>query len=167
MVTVHSEHCDATSGVRWRRFFPPSSSLESRWYWNEERQLAVDSFTYLGIRDFAAFGFRLEPMTWEEFEREKGDAAAARAISGIRKPHPCGGDFVGFKHVTEAVWILGVPIPRSLALIADGISMPHTDGGGWWVEVEVEHGLLGRIVSYRGDVRVGAEGGEFDLNFDE
>ena len=61
--------------------------------------------------------------------------------------------FVGFDHITEKVWILGIPVPLSMALIADGRSMPHEDGGGWHVYVEVKHALIGRVVSYEGDVR--------------
>jgi hypothetical protein len=32
-----------------------------RWYFDEASQLAVDSFTWRGFKDFAAFGFTLEP----------------------------------------------------------------------------------------------------------
>ena len=62
--------------------------------------------------------------------------------------------YLGFSHVTEAVWILGVPVPLSLALTADGVSMPHVDGNGWRVEVEVSHAVVGRVVTYKGDVRM-------------
>lgn len=34
-----------------------------RWYYDETSQLAVDSFTWMGIKDFAAFGFTLEPCS--------------------------------------------------------------------------------------------------------
>ena len=60
----------------------------------------------------------------------------------------------GFEHITDSVWILGIKVPLSLALKADGRSLPHKDGGGWRVEVEVSHSFVGRVVSYEGDVRV-------------
>jgi hypothetical protein len=132
-VEVASTFDPSTGGVWWRRQFWPSLNLESRWYFDEESQLAVDSFTYLGIRDFAAFGFTLEPE----------DA-----------PHTDVSGFVGFRHVTKKAWVLGVPVPLSFALAADGVSMPHADGLGWRVEVCVEHALLGKVVSYSGDVRL-------------
>jgi len=133
IVEVTSTFCAATGGVQWHRNFWPSLSLESRWYFDEPSQLAIDSFTYLGIRDFAAFGFALEPE----------DA-----------PHTPDSGFVGFRHVTKKAWILGVPVPLALSLVADGVSMPHEDGLGWRVEVCVEHALLGTIVEYLGDVRL-------------
>jgi hypothetical protein len=45
-------------------------------------------------------------------------------------------------------------VPLSFALIADGVSMPHEDGGGWHVNVVIEHALIGKVVSYCGDVRI-------------
>lgn len=151
VVTVRSEVRDDTGDVHWHRFFPPSTDLESRWTWSGERQLAVDSFTYLGIRDFAAFGFRLDPVSAEEFWRERGDERATEANT-----------YMGFRHITEAAWIMGIPIPLSLALIADGTSVPHSDGNGWYVEVEVQHSVLGKVVSYIGDVRLENEEKEDD-----
>ena len=56
VVEVSSEFCEATGGVKWARFFPPSCRMGSRWYWDEKKQLAVDSFTYLGIPDFGELG---------------------------------------------------------------------------------------------------------------
>lgn len=132
-VTVTSTFCEKTGGVHWKRIFPAGCLLQSRWYWDDKSKLAVDSFTYLGIPDFAAFGFVLEPV----------DA-----------PHSHKSGFIGFKHITKKVWILGIPVPLSLALIADGVSIPHEDGGGWTVDVSVEHLLVGRVVSYVGEVRV-------------
>ena len=132
-VVVTSEYCAKTGGVQWERRFPGAAGpLSSRWYFDEKSGLAVDSFTWLGIKDFAAFGFELVPVPLE------GGGSA----------------LVGFRHVTKRAWVFGVPVPLGLALTADGVSMPHSDGGGWDVEVDVSHALLGTVVSYRGNVRL-------------
>jgi hypothetical protein len=81
-VVVTSRFCAETGGVQWRRVFPGNCVIESRWYFDESTQLAVDSFTYLGISDFAAFGFALEP---------------------VEAPHIQTSGFMGFRHVTKAV----------------------------------------------------------------
>ena len=132
-VVVTSAFDAASGGVKWARLFPRSPVLESRWYFDEASGLAIDSFTFVGIKDFAAFGFDLLPE---------------------KAPHTDKSGYVGFRHITRAVWIMGVPVPLSLALIADGVSMPHEDGGGWTVDVLVEHKFLGTVVSYTGDVRL-------------
>ena len=46
-------------------FYPPTLVVLRihRWYFDETSQLAVDSFTWMGIKDFAAFGFTLEPCS--------------------------------------------------------------------------------------------------------
>lgn len=54
-------------------------------YWHENSRLAVDSFEYLGMKDFAAFGFDLVPV---EVRRTSGAAVAAKPP----RPHffaPC------------------------------------------------------------------------------
>ena len=150
-VSVQSSKCEMSASVRWKRFFAPANRLESRWLWNSQRQLAVDSFTYLGISDFAAFGFRLVPISWSQYAKEEV-ASGMKLDENFEEAQ--GNDFLGFRHVTEQVWVLGVPLPSDLALTADGVSMPHRDGRGWFVNVDVTHRLLGQIVSYRGNVRV-------------
>ena len=54
---VESQICAVTGDVLWKRLFPPSTRMESRWYWSDKHKLAVDSFTYLGIRDFGNLAF--------------------------------------------------------------------------------------------------------------
>jgi len=129
-------------GVAWTRQFPGMAGpLMSRWYYDEASQLAVDSFAWRGITDFAAFGFVLEPV---EAEPQPGTAATVTS----------GASMVGFRHVTKQAWVLGLPLPKWLAMSADGVSLPHADGLGWDVEVEVAHPLVGKVVSYRGSVRL-------------
>lgn len=133
--------------VYWDRQFPEGVGIQSRWYFDEKSQLAVDSFTYLGIPDFAAFGFDLVPVDADNQVLTEAEAAASEgedSASVVR----------GFRHVTRKVWILGVPLPSALAVTADGVSMAHDDGQGWNVHVAVVHPLFGLVVSYDGDVRL-------------
>ena len=111
------------------------------------------------IQQPAAFGFRLVPIE-PPAEPSPGDPSVkgggevegegGGSAKGAAQRNP----YLGFEHVTEAVWIMGVPVPLSLALTADGVSMPHVDGKGWRVEVEVSHAVVGRVVTYKGDVRM-------------
>ena len=128
--------------VRWDRRFPEGVGIQSRWYFDEGSKLAVDSFTYLGIPDFAAFGFELVPVdASNRVVRTERDGSSANVVRG-------------FRHVTKKVWILGVPLPAALSLTADGVSIAHEDGRGWLVQVAVVHPLFGLVVSYDGDVRL-------------
>lgn len=127
--------------VYWDRQFPEGVRIQSRWYFDEASQLAVDSFTYLGIPDFAAFGFELVPVDTSD---RVVDTSAVEGAGAVR----------GFRHVTKKVWILGVPLPAALSLCADGVSIAHEDGLGWLVQVAVVHPLFGLVVSYDGDVRL-------------
>lgn len=127
---VESTYDPETNSVHWVRDFPGNCRLRSRWYYHEGTSVAVDSFEYMGIKDFAAFGFDLV------------------ACEG---PTP---DSVGFKHITRSAWIMGVPVPLWMALTADGASIPHEDGEGWSVEVRIHHVLLGDVTGYSGDVRL-------------
>lgn len=147
-VVVRS-HIDAAAAsthgvVRWDRQFPGGVQIKSRWYFDEASQLAVDSFTYLGIPDFAAFGFELVPV---DSSNRVVDVSAPSGTGAVR----------GFRHVTKKVWILGVPLPTALSLCADGVSIAHEDGLGWLVQVAVVHPLFGLVVSYDGDVRLTAD----------
>ena len=144
VVVTSTASVSTPGGVDWARLFPRgcisgqmAPPLESRWYYDEVTGLAVDSFTWWGIKDFAAFGFVLEPM----------EVPGHEAASGL----------LGFRHVTKRAWVLGVPVPLALSLSADGVSLPHEDGRGWRVEVAVEHPLVGLVVAYSGDVRVVTE----------
>jgi len=137
--------------VYWDRQFPEGVGIQSRWYFDEKSQLAVDSFTYLGIPDFAAFGFDLVPVDAENQVITAEDAAAA--VAGD-EDGTCNSIVRGFRHVTRKVWILGVPLPSALAVTADGVSMAHDDGLGWNVHVAVVHPVFGLVVSYDGDVRL-------------
>jgi hypothetical protein len=132
-VVVKSKICPETNALRWVRQFPASPVMESEWYYDEKEQLAVDSFDFLGIRKFASFGLKLVP---------------------IDAPHTPTTGYQGFQHLSSKMWVMGIPIPPMLAMTADGLSLPHEDGKGWRVEVLVEHPLLGKIVSYTGDVRL-------------
>jgi hypothetical protein len=127
--------CTEGEEVHWRREFP-GSTIKSRWYWHQEEQLAVDSFEYLGIKDFAAFGFDLVP-----FEHEVCEGGKTSTVTG-------------FAHITRAQWILGFKLPAMLSLKADGTSTPFVDGTGWKVHVKVEHPVVGMVVAYDGDVTV-------------
>jgi len=156
---------DAAGGVvHWDRRFPQGVNIQSRWYFDEGSQLAVDSFTYLGIPDFAAFGFELVPVdannrvvTAPPASAEAGAAADEEAAASEGGAI---GSVRGFRHVTKKVWILGVPLPSALSITADGVSMAHEDGKGWLVKVAVVHPLFGLVVSYDGDVRLIADDAE-------
>lgn len=163
-VVVRSRVDETGDVVHWDRRFPEGVGIKSRWYFDEGSQLAVDSFTYLGIPDFAAFGFELVPVdasnrvvhTEREAESEP-ERARQREGDGV-----AGGSSAnavrGFRHVTKKVWILGVPLPAALSVTADGVSIAHEDGLGWLVQVAVVHPLFGLVVSYDGDVRLVGDG---------
>jgi hypothetical protein len=57
----------------------------------------------------------------------------------------------GFSHDNKAFWVLGVPI---YGVTADGVTIAHEDGNGWFVNVTVKMPLVGKLVEYRGDVYV-------------
>ena len=142
--------------VHWDRRFPEGVGIKSRWYFDEDSQLAVDSFTYLGIPDFAAFGFDLVPV--DAGNRVVVPAPPPPADDGEEKAaHSSVAAVRGFRHVTKKVWILGVPLPAALSLCADGVSIAHEDGLGWLVQVAVVHPLFGLVVSYDGHVRLIAD----------
>lgn len=103
--------------------------------------LQIDSFEYLGIKDFAAFGFDLVPVEVPGVDAATGKESRESTV-------------LAFKHITKAQWILGVRLPQLLALRADGQTTPHTDGKGWKVDVAVEHPIVGLIVAYNGNVRL-------------
>jgi len=85
----------------------------------------------LVLEDFGLFqfGFHLKPFT----------------KSGVTK---------GFHHVTKRMYILGIPIPRFLGLVADGITRVSESGDGWFVDVEVSSPIFGLLVSYQGHVQL-------------
>ena len=99
------------------------------------------SFEYLGIKDFAAFGFDLVPVEVPGIDAKTGQVES-------------GSNVLAFKHITKAQWVLGVRLPKQLSLRADGQTTPHVDGRGWKVEVAVEHPLVGLVVAYNGNVRL-------------
>ena len=59
----------------------------------------------------------------------------------------------GFAHAQRRMWCFGLPVPRFTAPTAVGVSLPHADGKGWWVDVWVTLPLVGPLVSYQGHVR--------------
>jgi len=132
-VVVTSKICPESDSLFWTRQFPSSPIMQSQWYYDEKEQLAVDSFSFMGIPNFARFGLKLVPINTPHFETT---------------------GFQGFHHLSSKLWILGMPLPSFLEMKADGLSMPHEDGKGWRVEVLVEHAIFGKIVSYSGDVRL-------------
>ncbi|KNC53875.1 uncharacterized protein AMSG_12292 [Thecamonas trahens ATCC 50062] len=63
----------------------------------------------------------------------------------------------GFRHTTKGMFLLWglVRIPFPLMLRGDGYSLAHPDGRGWYVKVDIDAPIIGRLVSYEGDVQGG------------
>jgi hypothetical protein len=59
----------------------------------------------------------------------------------------------GFVHVCRQVWLFRVPVPF-LGLTADGATLFHADGKGWYVYVSATSKYVGTLVSYTGHVRL-------------
>ena len=124
----------------WHRSFD-STTLESKMEFRDG--LMVESFWIgpLGLKMIpASFGFHLQPI-----KPEGTDAMHYR----------------GFRHITKRMWIFGLPVPRALALTADGTSiqvptgekMANNDSAhGWAVKVSLDAPWIGKMLSYDGEV---------------
>lgn len=60
----------------------------------------------------------------------------------------------GFAHVQQRLWVLGIPVPDWMAVRANGVSLPHHDGLGWFVKVRVSAPIIGEVLTYTGHVRL-------------
>lgn len=58
-----------------------------------------------------------------------------------------------FQHKCRKVWFLRIPVPF-LGMSADGYTVFHQDGKGWFVLVDTKSEYVGKLVSYKGHVRL-------------
>lgn len=70
------------------------------------------------------------------------------------KPIYKDGKLCGFVHVTKRMYVFHIPLPRFLSIQADGATICHQQGTGWFVDVKISMPIIGQVVRYEGDVYV-------------
>lgn len=154
--------------VVWRRVFGKGEdAVEIRSRWGRWGGLATESMQLRG--GTVHIGLHLQPVVyplpatvddvaWQGTGAYALASAARGIFAGEAKIRAELGEATaigtGFAHTPRKLWWRQLPVPQLLAPEATGVTLPHSDGKGWWVDVEVKAPLVGVLVSYRGHVRV-------------
>ena len=152
--------------MRWVRRFRSDGSggakSELRSVWRRAGGLVTERFAPFISLGLHAHPVRFaQPQGWEDVHEKEWRAASRDAWEN---PHtvplatevasPSGSNLtVGFAHAPRKLWAAGIPIPPAIGPTALGVTLPHHDGNGWWVDVQVHHPWFGLVVAYRGHVR--------------
>ena len=135
-VAVEIEGSADGSSSAWTRRFSRGPTVSSEW--KTAGGYAAERIKVLGIFP-VTLGFLLQPL-WSSTGNDENVT------------------FIGFRHTTKRMHVCGVPVPRALAMTADGITTVVAKEGGtdkmMGVSVDVKHPWLGRIVRYDGVLEI-------------